>query len=78
MALAAHPISEAERARRTRVFEEAEASIRLEGFELDDPTKALWRRYIEGELSLAEVGGAIDEIDQRDFGSLPPSRHKRT
>ncbi len=76
MALTAHPISATERARRTRIFEEAQASVRLEGFELDDRTKAVWCQYIEGEMTLAEVGSAIDELDQRDFGPLPLPRQK--
>jgi hypothetical protein len=56
--LATHPITAAERAHRTRVFEEALAAIRLEGFELDESTQALYRRYVNGELTLAEVGSA--------------------
>jgi len=67
----------AERARRTRVYEEALASIRLEGFDLDEQVKALYRRYIDGELTLAEVGSAIDELDDREFGPVSASRHKR-
>jgi hypothetical protein len=63
MALSIHLITVAERTRRTRVYEEALASVRLEGFELDEQAKALYRRYIDGELTLAEVGSAIDELD---------------
>jgi hypothetical protein len=77
MALAIHPIMAAERARRTRVYEEAVVSIRLEGFELDEEVKALYQRYIAGELTLAEVGSAIDELDDREFGPVSLSRHKR-
>jgi hypothetical protein len=77
MARAIHPISAAERARRTRVYEEALASVRLEGFELDEQAKALYQRYIDGELTLAEVGSAIDELDDREFGPVSVSRHKR-
>jgi hypothetical protein len=77
MALAIHPIMAAERARRIRVYEEAVASIRLEGFELDEEVKALYQRYINGELTLAEVGSAIDELDDREFGPVSLSRHKR-
>ena len=36
VALAAGPVTEAERARRTQVYEEALASVRLEGIELDE------------------------------------------
>jgi len=68
MALATHPITASERARRTRVYEEALASVRLEGFEPDDQSRAFYQRYIKGELTLAEVGSAIDELDNREFG----------
>jgi excisionase family DNA binding protein len=51
-------------ARRTRVYEEALASVRLEGFELDEEVKAVDGRYISGELTLAEVGSAIDELNE--------------
>jgi hypothetical protein len=74
--LAIHPITAAERARRTRVYEEALASIRLEGFELYEDVKAIYRRYIDGALTLDEVGTAINELDDREFGPLPVSRHK--
>jgi Antitoxin VbhA len=77
MALAIHRIKASERARRTRVYEEALASIHLEGLELDEQAKALYQRYIDGELTLAEVGGAIDELDNREFGSVPLSRRQR-
>jgi hypothetical protein len=77
MALATHPITTAERARRRRVYEEARASVRLEGFELDEQVEALYQRYMNGELTLAEVGSAIDELDDREFGPVSLSRHNR-
>jgi hypothetical protein len=77
MARAIQPITAVERARRTRVYEEALASVRLEGFELDEQAKALYQRYIDGELTLAEVGSAIDELDDREFGPVSVSQHKR-
>jgi antitoxin VbhA-like protein len=77
MGLATHPITAAERARRTRVYEEALASIRLEGFELDEQATALYHRYVDGDLTLAEVGSAIDELDNREFGPVSVSRHQR-
>ena len=43
--------------------------MRLEGFELDERVKGLYQRYISGELTLAEVGSAIDELDDREFGT---------
>ncbi len=77
MALAIHRITATERARRKRVYEEALASVRLEGLVLDDKAKALYQRYIDGELTLVEVGSAIDELDNREFGPVSLSRHKR-
>lgn len=77
MGAATKPITAAERARRTRVYEEALASVRLEGFELDKQTKALYQPYIEGELTLAEVERAINQLDNREFGPLPLPRHRR-
>ena len=77
MAVATKPITAAERARRTRIYEEALASVRLEGFELDERSKALYKRYIDGELTLAEVGQAIDELNNREFGSVSVPRHNR-
>lgn len=74
MAVATKPITAAERAERTRIYEEALLSVRLEGFELDERSKGLYNRYIDGEFTLAEVGNAIDELNDREFGpvSLPP------
>jgi hypothetical protein len=42
MALAADPLTAAELVRRTQVYEEALASVRLEGFELDEQVKELY------------------------------------
>jgi len=58
--LEAKSITAAERAKRVRIYEEALASLRLEGLNLDQATVALYQRYIDGELSLFEVGKAID------------------
>jgi len=77
MALAADPLTAAERARRTRVYEEALASVRLEGFELDEQVKAIYQRYIIGELTLAEVGSVIDELNAREFRPVSLSRNER-
>jgi hypothetical protein len=63
-----HSFTAAERARRTRVYEEALASVRLEGFEPDHQSRAVYQSYINGGLTLGEVWSAIDEIDDREFG----------
>ena len=75
MAVATKPITATERAKRIRIYEEALASVRLEGFELDERSKALYKRYIDGELTLAEVVQAIDELNNREFGSVSIPGH---
>jgi Antitoxin VbhA len=77
MAVATKPITAPERAKRTRIYEEALASVRLEGFELDERSRALYKRYIDGELTLAEVGSTIDELNAREFGPVSLPRHNR-
>jgi hypothetical protein len=76
MAVLTHSITEAERARRTKIYQGALASVRLEGLEPDDETKALYARYMDGELTLAEVGRAINELNDRDFGPISVSGHE--
>jgi hypothetical protein len=39
--------------------------------------KALYQRYIHGQMTLAEVGSAIDGLNDREFGTVSLSRHKR-
>jgi hypothetical protein len=34
---------------------------RLEGLEVDDATKAMFQRYVNGELTIKELSTAIDE-----------------
>ena len=75
MALATNPISAAERARRTRAYEEALASVRLEAFELDEHAKGVYKRCVNGDCTLAEVGTATGELDNREFGPVSLSRH---
>jgi hypothetical protein len=65
--LEAKSITATERAKRVRIYEEALASLRLEGLSLDPTTEALYQRYIEGELSLFEVGKAIDALNAQGF-----------
>lgn len=46
------------------------ASVRLEGLEPTDAAKAVFERYISGEISLEEMGAAIDAVNTREFGPL--------
>ncbi len=73
------PASAADRTRRQDIIRDAEASLRLEGLTVDAETKALFARYVEGELTLAEVRSELDKMDARDFGRpIPLPRNKRS
>ena len=48
-------ISDAERQRRQEYFNYALVTVELEGFTVDDATKDRARRYVAGEISLAEL-----------------------
>jgi len=52
-------ISAEERERRIEAVNYARGSVRLEGFILSADTEALFQRYVDGELTLAETGNAI-------------------
>jgi hypothetical protein len=46
-----------------RVLEREFALVlsRLEGLEVSDTTRAIFQRYVNGELTIKELGAAIDE-----------------
>lgn len=52
-------ISDDERRRRQKAIDYARGSVRLEGFILDPDIEALNQRYVEGELTRAELTAAI-------------------
>ncbi|NIJ09310.1 hypothetical protein FHS31_002942 [Sphingomonas vulcanisoli] len=55
-----HPrISTEERARRQEAVDFARGSVRFEGFELNAEAEAINRRFIDGELTVAEHVAAI-------------------
>ena len=55
---------------RARVMESALASGRLEGLEPSDEAKAIFQRYADGELTLEQMGRAIDEYADRRYGPV--------
>lgn len=52
-------ISAEEQTRRKAAIDYARGSVRLEGFTLDAATEALYRAYIGGHLTRAELNAAI-------------------
>jgi hypothetical protein len=59
-----------ERAKRSYNVREAVASVRLEGLEPGPEALAIYQRYVEGEISLGQVGAEIDALNDRDYGPV--------
>jgi hypothetical protein len=67
--IAAH-ITDQERAARAFGVENALASVRLEGLEPSEGAKAIFERYVAGELTLDEMDEEIRALNAREFGPL--------
>ena len=64
--ITANPAREA----RAREIESALASGRIEGLEPSTGAMAIFQRYIDGELTLEQMGAAIDDFADREYGPL--------
>jgi hypothetical protein len=71
-------ITEQERARRSSNVGQALASVRLEGLEPGQEALDIYQRYVEGEISLEQVGAEIDALNDRDYGPVRLSRNGRS
>lgn len=58
------------RAQRAREVENALASVRMEGLEPSDDAKAIFQRYVDGDLTAEEMGRAIDQILDTQYGPV--------
>jgi hypothetical protein len=63
-------LTDSAQARRAREVESAIASGRIEGLEPSDGAKQIFQRYIDGELTLEQMGVAIDEFADREYGPV--------
>jgi hypothetical protein len=70
-------ITEQERAKRVDEVRQALASIRLEGLEPGDEAQSIYQRYVEGELTLVQMGAEIEALHDREHGPVPVSRNGR-
>lgn len=59
-----------ERARRQREVENALASVRMEGLEPSDEAKALFKRYVDGELTSDALEQVFDQHLNRKYGPV--------
>ena len=64
-------------AQRVREVENAIATGRIEGLELSDGAMAIFQRYVDGELTLAQMGRAIDEFADQEYGPVRLPRNDR-
>jgi hypothetical protein len=74
MATTSTPISEQERAKRDRAFVATIANLRIEDLDLDDESKRIFQRHVDGEISDEEFRAALDELNERRFGPISVSR----
>ena len=65
------------RAQRASEIEEALATGRLEGLEPSAGARAIFQRYVDGELTSEEMGRAIDEYADREYGPVRLPRNER-
>ena len=78
MAAAATPISEQERVKRERALLSTIANLRIENLHLDDESQLIFQRHVDGEISFEQFRAAIDELNERRFGSVSVSRNGRS
>jgi hypothetical protein len=65
------------RIQREREVENALASVRLEGLEPSAEAKAIFQRYVDGDLTSEELDRAFDRYFDRKYGPVPLPRHER-
>ena len=63
-------VTNEERAARQDCVEQALASVRIEGLEPDEETKAIAERYVDGELTIWQMGEEIRAANARKYGSV--------
>jgi len=64
------PITDQERTERQDRVARAVASVRLEGLEPTDAAKAVFERYIAGEMTTQEMAAEIRALNAREFGPI--------
>lgn len=69
--------SDKAREERAQDIANALASVRMEGQEPSEEAKAIFQRYIDGELPLAEMGRAIDQLLDAKYGPVCLPRDQR-
>ena len=63
-------LTDTRRAERALLIDNALASGRMEGLEPSPGAMAIFQRYVEGELTMEQMGRAIDEFADREYGPV--------
>ena len=64
-------ITEQQRAERLDEVRQALASVRLEGLEPGEDAHSIYQRYVDGELTLEQMGAEIQALHDRKYGPVP-------
>jgi hypothetical protein len=78
MAATLTQLGEQERTKRQQALANTVANLRIENLRLDEESKGFFQRHVDGEIDFQEFRAAIDELNERRFGSVPVSRNGRS
>jgi anthranilate phosphoribosyltransferase len=66
------------RREQVKQMDDALASVRIEGLEPSDEAKAIFQRHVDGELTEAEMGAALDALHDRKHGPVRLPKYERS
>jgi len=72
------PTTGRERAMRQEAYCDAVTNLRLEGLEMDEEAKGIFRRHVDGEITSEEFRAEIDHLSERKFRPVSLSWHGRS
>lgn len=55
---------------RAREIENALASVRMEGLEPSAGAKTIFQRYVDGELTMEQMGAAMQRYADQEYGPV--------
>jgi hypothetical protein len=78
MATIATPVSDQERVKREQALVSTIANLRIEDLHLDEESKHIFQRHVDGTISFEEFRAAVDELNERRFGPVSVPRDGRS
>jgi hypothetical protein len=64
------------RIQREREVENTLASVRMEGLQPSADAQEIFQRYVQGDLTLEEMGRTVDQLLDRQYGPVRLSRNE--